>query len=114
MPPQDQIAALKSLYPEISAAEEGSLPYLRIEGLQLPEGCSPPTVTGLLCPVPRDSYMSRLFLSQKVTHGGKGINWNPVDGVLILGEKWYAVSWQTKPGQTLIEMILDHIGAFRR
>lgn len=109
----EQIAALKTLYPVISAAEEGQVTFLRIENLVLPDGANPRIVTGLLCPVLRDGYQSRLFLSVKVTHPGKGTNWN-ADGVLLLGERWWAVSWQTKPGQTLIEMVLDHLQAFRK
>jgi hypothetical protein len=58
-----EIAALKTLYPEISAAEEGQVTFLRIENLILPDGANPQTVTGLLCPVLRDGYQSRLFLS---------------------------------------------------
>ena len=85
--------------------------FLRIEGLNLPEGASPVEVTGLLCPTARDGYQSRLFLDHRITHRGKGTNWN-ADGVVILGQPWYAVSWQTKPGQTLIQMMLDHLGAF--
>ena len=109
----NQIAALKTLYPVISAEEEGQVLFLRIENLILPEGANPQTVTGLLCPILRDGYQSRLFLSAKVAHLGQGTNWN-ADGVLILGERWWAVSWQTKPGQTLIEMVLDHLQAFRQ
>jgi hypothetical protein len=109
----DQIAALKTLYPAISAAEEGQVTFLRIENLVLPDGANPQTVTGLLCPVFRDGYQSRLFLSAKVAHPGKGTNWN-ADGVLILGQRWWAVSWQTKAGQTLTEMVLDHLQAFRQ
>jgi hypothetical protein len=109
----DQIAALKTLYPAISAAEEGQVTFLRIENLILPDGANPQTLTGLLCPVLRDGYQSRLFLSAKVAHSGKGINWN-ADGVLILGQRWWAVSWQTKPGRTLTEMVLDHLDAFRK
>jgi len=114
MPPADQIAALKTLYPRLSAAEEGGLPYLRIEELKLPAGASPAIVTGLLCPALRDGYQSRLFLDQKISHSGRGTNWNPVEGVVILGHRWYAVSWQTKAGQSLIQMMLDHLGAFTK
>lgn len=112
MLPAEQIAALKTLYPEISAAEEGQWTFLRIEKLGLPDGANPQTVTALLCPTLRDGYQSRLFLSAKVTHQGKGTNWN-ADGVVILGERWWAVSWQTKPDRTLLEMIQDHVEAFR-
>jgi len=113
MPPAEQIAALKTLYPQLSAAEEGGKPYLRIEGLKLPDGAAPQIVTGLLCPVMRDGYHSRLFLSAKISHGGKGSNWNPVGGTAILGQHWWAVSWQTKPNLTLLEMMLTHLDAFR-
>lgn len=108
----EQIEALKTLYPEISIAEEGSLPYLRIEKLKLPDGANPQVVTGLLCAAKRDDYNSRLFLSEKITHGGKGTNWN-ADGVVILGQKWWAVSWKTPEGLTLLQMVLNHLGAFR-
>ncbi len=112
MPPAEQIAALKTLYPQLSAAEEGGKPYLRIEGLKLPDGAIPQIVTALLCPVP-ESYQSRLYLDTKITHPGKGTNWN-ANGVVILGQKWWAVSWQTKPNLTLVEMMLTHLDAFRR
>lgn len=109
---QDQLDALKTVYPRVSAAEEGGTPFIRIEELRLPEGAKPKVVTGLLCPCMRDNYNSRLFLSEKVAHSGKGTNWN-ASGVLILGQPWWAVSWKTKEKQTLLEMVLDHLSAFR-
>ncbi len=113
MYPPDQIDGLKMLFPELSAAEEGGTTFIRIENLILPEGCVPRTVEALLCPIARDGYSSRLFLSEKISHGGGGTNWNPQGGSVILGRQWWAVSWQTRPGQTLSEMVLDHLGAFR-
>ena len=114
MPPQSEIEALRTLYPELSAAEEGGISYFLIENLKLPDGAEPQTVTGLLCPTERDGYPSRLFLSQQVSHKGKGQNWNPKQSVVILGRSWWSVSWMTRKGQTLVEMILDHLGAFRQ
>jgi hypothetical protein len=114
MLPQDQVAALKTLYPELSVATEGEVEFVRIEHLKLFDGCEPRVVTGLLCPVPRDGYPSRLFLSQKISHRGKGQNWNPNHSVVILGEQWWALSWKpTRQNQTMIEMVLDHLEAFR-
>lgn len=114
MPPQEQIEVLKSVYPTLSLMEEGSFNFIQIENLKLPEGCEPRMVKGLLCPMDRDGYPSRLFLSTKVGHRGAGKNWNPATGTLIRGEHWWAVSWKTaRPDQTLLEMVLDHLGAFR-
>jgi hypothetical protein len=113
--PEDQIDALKTLYPNLSLGEEAKTSFIRIEKLKLPAGCEPRVVTALLCPTDRDGYPSRLFISQKVTHGGKGQNWNPQLSVVILGENWWAVSWKTtRSNQTLVEMVLDHLGAFRK
>ncbi len=111
---EDQIDALKSVYPTLGTAEEGSFKFILIEGLKLPEGCEPRTINGLLCPTERDGYPSRLFLSAKIAHRGPGQNWNPANGSTILGQNWWAVSWKTtRSNQTLLEMVLDHLGAFR-
>lgn len=112
--PQEQIEALKSVYSALSVAEEGSFKFILIENLKLPEGCEPSTVNGLLCPTDRDGYPSRLFLSEKIAHRGAGQNWNPPNGSVMLGKQWWAVSWKTtRPNQTMLEMVLDHLGAFR-
>lgn len=112
--PQEQIDCLKTLYPGLSMAEEGGLSFILIENLKLPEGCEPRVVKGLLCPMKRDGYPSRLFISAKVSHKGKGQNWNPTNGCVILGQQWWAVSWKTtQPDQTLSQMVLDHLLAFR-
>jgi len=112
--PADQIDALKSAYSTLSLIEEGSFKFILIEGLKLPDGCEPRMVNGLLCPMHRDGYPSRLFLSLKIIHRGKGQNWNPPGGSIIQGQQWWAVSWKTtRPNQTLLEMVLDHLEAFR-
>lgn len=111
--PVDQIEALKKLYPELAAASEGGTDFIRIEKLVLPEPCQPKVVAGLLCPTARDGYPSRLFISEKVNHSGKA-NWNPANGSMILGQQWWALSWKTRAGQTLVQMVLDHLGGFRQ
>ena len=111
--PAGQIETLKALFPNIEVAEEGGTRFILITGVMLPDGCEPREVEALLCPSERDGYPSRLFLSHKVTHRGRGTNWNPHAGAMILGRLWWAVSWKTRPGQTLSEMVLDHLGAFR-
>jgi hypothetical protein len=112
--PDEQIAAVKRVFPDISVAPEGSFNFMLIEQLKLPTGCEPQIVDALLCPTQRDGYPSRLFLSQQIAHKGRGQNWNPKHSVVILGRSWWAVSWKTtRANQTLLEMIMDHLDAFR-
>jgi len=110
---QDQLDELKATFPGIATAEEGSLTYVLFEQLALPPGCSPDKAKALLCPFPRDGYPSRLFLGQKIDHSGQGKNWNAA-GVVILGERWWAVSWHTHfDNERLVNMVASHLHAFR-
>lgn len=110
---QDQIDELKSCYPNLGAVDDGEKSFILISPLLLPAGCVPQVVDGLLCPFQRDGYPSRLFLSAKITHKGKGQNWN-ADGVMIAGRKWWAVSWHThKDNQRLLGMVTAHLLAFQ-
>jgi len=113
MLPTGEVEALKALFPNIALAEEGGTSFILIKNVTLPDGCEPRQVEALLCPSERDGYPSRLFLSHKVSHHGKGTNWSPSGGAMILGRVWWAVSWRTRSGQSLTEMVLDHLAAFR-
>jgi len=108
---EDQIKELKVISPNLSYAQEGGITYIRIEDLQLPESCVPKVVNALLCPFPKDGYVSTLFYSVKIT-GGPARNWNR-NGVRILNDNWYAISWQVKPGLRLAEMVQVHLKALR-
>lgn len=110
---QKQIGELKGCYSNLKLVEDGGSEFILISPLLLPMGCEPKSVDGLLCPFNRDGYTSRLFLSEKITHPGRGINWN-ADGVLIAGRKWWAVSWKTNQDDlTLLGMVLSHLDAFK-
>ncbi|HEX3718946.1 MAG TPA: hypothetical protein VH595_13335 [Verrucomicrobiae bacterium] len=109
-----QVEQLKGFYPCLSMLADGGVEFVLISPLMLPEGCSPASVDGLLCPTLRDNYSSRLFLSALVTHTGPGQNWNAA-GVIIAGRKWWAVSWNTQAqNQTFLEMLLSHLRAFKK
>lgn len=108
----EQLNALKSVFPDLEVGKEGGTEFVHIRDMPLPDGCVPNRVDGLLCPSARDGYPSRLFLSEQISHSGKGTNWNAA-GVRILGRQWWAVSWKTRDAQTLLEMILDHLSAFQ-
>ena len=108
---EDEINELKRIAPDLSIAQDGGITYIRIDNLQLPDGCVPATVNALLCPQPREGYQSSLFYSSKIT-GCPIRNWNR-NNVRILGENWYAISWQVKPGLRLAEMLQIHLSALR-
>ena len=111
--PADEIEELKLLNPNLSLAEEGGRAYIRIDGLRLPAGCLPATMTALLCPSPHSGYTSRLFLSQQIAHKGRGQNWN-AQGVVILGQKWWAVSWKIAiENKRLLSKLQAHLEAFK-
>ena len=112
-----QVAQLKVYCPNLSSFDDGEgeakKTYVLIDGLDLPAGCQPKRVQGLLCPFTRDGYTSRLFLSEKITHNGKGTSWN-ADGVQIGGRSWWAVSWKTgTENLTLLGMLMAHLKAFK-
>jgi hypothetical protein len=111
--PAEQIEALKRLFPNLSSATEGGVTFFLMDKVVLPEGCSPREVSALLCPTAREGYPSRLFISAQVEHPKKA-NWNPAGGSVILGRQWWALSWKVKEGQPLVQLVLDHLGGFRK
>ena len=109
----DQVAELKNLCPEVSEVKEADYTYVLLPGLNLPEGCSPARTDALLCPSPREGYVSRLFFSEKVKPGsGPEPNWNS-NGVRIAGRNWHAYSWRTSPNLRLVQMVAAHLRALR-
>lgn len=109
----NEIDELKQCFDGLSACAEGGISFLLIPSLSLPAGCDPAVVDALLCPSQRDGYSSRLFLSTKVAHRGRGQNWNSND-VMICGRRWWAVSWKAQESRKRLSAILAaHLEAFR-
>jgi hypothetical protein len=114
--PKDQIDELTDLYGEASSATEGVFPYILIMGLQMPEGCTPVTVDGLLCPVPRDGYPARLYFSEMIDAPSAPfkLNWNG-SNAFILGRKWHAFSLNQFPeGLRLAQIVAVFLKALRK
>jgi hypothetical protein len=109
--PDDQVDELIGQYPGVAQAEEGGIVYFLLPDLEMPAGCAPARVDALLCPTTRDGYASRLYVADKVT-GGPSQNWNAT-GVRILERNWHAVSWRTREGLRLAQMVRVHLDAFR-
>lgn len=90
---------------------EGGLPFIFIEKLQLPDGCSPAAEDALLCPQQRDGYPSRLFFASQI-QAPTSPNWN-AHGVRIGDRNWYAVSWKVDTNLRLLQLVAAHLRAFR-
>lgn len=90
----DQIEELKVLSPGVQCCHESGYTYFLIPNLALPEGCIPSRADALLCPMPRDGYVSRLFFPQKIVTRSS-LNWN-ANGVRIVERNWYAFSWNVR------------------
>ena len=104
--PDDQIRELARLFPGVQQAVEGGVTFFQIPQLNLPAGCTPERVDALLCPRPRDGYPSRLFLAEQV----RSRSWSTAR---ILERNWYMVSWRTREGLRLAQMVLAHLDAFK-
>jgi hypothetical protein len=109
-PAEEQVRELAALFPDVQQADEGGVTFYMIPAHRLPEGCIPGEVDLLLCPAARDGYPSRLYFSAQV-QSGTVLNWNAVHH--ILGRRWYAVSWRTREGLRLAQMVSAHLDAVR-
>ncbi len=111
--PKEETEELKSYCAKLSLLSEAGVSFLYMEGLRLPTGCEPPVCDGLLCPVPKDGYPSRLYLSTQV----KSLytrNWNVSN--LRIGEKnWFAFSWKVElTNPTLAQLLVAHLAGFTK
>ena len=111
--PSDQIEELKRHCDQLSFFEEANVPYFKLEGLRLPEGCEPTRTDALLCPKDRgDGYPSRIFFPAQI-RSTSSPNWHINERI---GEaNWVAFSWKvglTDP--TLAETLVELLKAFTR
>jgi len=110
---KDQLEELKSYCSKLSAFTEGSVTFLYLEGLRLPEGCQQQVCCGLLCPVPRDGYPSRLYFSEQIV-SPFARNWN-VSNARIAERNWFAFSWRVElVAPTLVQILVAHLAGFTR
>jgi hypothetical protein len=105
----DDIDELKSLCSEVHVASECGVTYYLLKGLRLRDGCAPASVDALLCPTPRDGYVSRLFFSERVT-SSKTPNWS-AQTVRILDRNWHVYSWKDVAKGRLVAMLASHLKA---
>ena len=114
---QEQVEELKHCFAGVQVGSEVDVPYYLIPAIALPPHCSPRIVDGLLCPLERDGYPSRLYYSHRVERPpradpNKRLNWT--GEVRILERNWHCLSWKI-PGGTVLrlaQMVLTHLEAF--
>jgi hypothetical protein len=100
---QEDFAELKNQFSEAVEYEEG-YDFILLPKLILLQDVS---VDGLLCPQPREGYLSRLFFSKQLPL--KEVK--PWGQFYIMDKSWYAVSWQPPTSLRLIQMVGNHLKA---
>ncbi len=111
--PKEETEELKRYCAKLSLLSEAGVDFLHMEGLRLPAGCEPLVCDGLLCPVPKDGYPSRLYLSTLVKSPYTR-NWNVSN--LRIGEKnWFAFSWKVElTNSSLVQLLVAHLTGFTK
>jgi hypothetical protein len=111
--PKEENDELKNYCTKLSLFAEGGVNFLYMEGLRLPAGCEPSVCDGLLCPVPKDGYPSRLYLSTQVKSSYTR-NRN-VSNVRIGEKNWFAFSWKVElTSPTLTQLLVAHLTGFTK
>lgn len=108
---QNQIDELKQVSPELSFTEDGGRTFFLLKNFSLPEGCTPENMDLLLCPNPRNGYMSLLYFETKPAGIIPSLNWNGT--MHLFSKNWYCFSWQSNPGHTLLQMLRLHLNALK-
>lgn len=107
------IAALRVLYPGAQRWEVYSHTLVFLPGLVVQTTAGPKTVDALLSPYliqEFGGYPTRLFVNQRLPDSEKAKNWQSYQ---VLGEQWWAVSWQgVSPDQPWQQILAAHLHAF--
>ena len=109
MASQEALEEIQQVCPNTREMVEAGLSYLYLPGLQLPKGCVPQVVDALLSLQARDGYLTRLFLSARVS--SKVQNWSRHH---ILDREWHTWSWNgVNANLRPIEILIGHLSALR-
>jgi hypothetical protein len=104
----DALAELRTVCPAAVERSEAGRSYVDLPHLKIQSGKESVLRDALLSLQGDGSYTSRLYLSEPIP--GRGANWTQHT---ILGRSWHTPSWQgVQPGRP-VEMLLQHLGAFR-
>jgi hypothetical protein len=104
----EALAELRQVCPGVALKTEAGQEFVDLPGLKIPVGSDIAVRDGLLTLQGHSNYASRLFLSQPIP--ARGANWT---SHTVLGRGWHTPSWKdVSPGRP-IEMLLQHLRAYR-
>lgn len=110
---KEETDELKRYCAKLSVFQEAGVNFIYMEGLRLPSGCEPSVCDVLLCPVQKDGYPSRLYLSTQV-RSPYTRNWNG-HNVRIGERNWFAFSWKVElTHPTLAQLLVAHLTGFTK
>lgn len=109
MAQENEIGTLTSMCPEAAVMTDAGIDYVYLPKLKVKSANTFHTIDALLCPAKHGGYMTRLFLSEKIS--GRGNNWSVHS---ILGRTWHTWSWNNVPDTLSPAQILSaHMRALR-
>lgn len=104
----DQLAELQLMCPGAAFKTEAGQTFVHLPDLNIPVGAGNVTRDALLTLSGHSGYASRLFLSAPVPE--RGANWT---SHTVLGRTWHTPSWRDVHPTHPIEMLLQHLKAYR-
>lgn len=100
-----QFGPVQTAFPDAEFWEEGGQPYVFLPELRFVGAGKRKKMQALLCPSPRDSYTTRLFLEEQIPERVQ--NWKQVT---IRGRTWWACSWNNVPASLpWLEILANHL-----
>jgi len=101
---QAQLEELRLICPNAEEHSESGYTFILLPELGLPSG---EKMKALLCPQTHSGYLTRLFLEKPVA--GKNFTEH-----VILGRKWYTLSWQgVAASLRLAQILVEHVRGIR-
>jgi hypothetical protein len=104
----EAVAELRVVCPGAAGRTEGGRQFIDLPSLKIPVGTDIMVRDALLSVQGDGSYTSRLYLSAPIQ--GRGVNWTQHS---LFGRSWHSPSWQGVPQGRPVEMLLQHLGAYR-
>lgn len=108
MATRDDLAEVRIVCPGASYVSEGRCEFVDLPALKIPIGNEIELRDALLSLNAHTGYTSRLYLSGQIACRGQ--NWT---SHIVLGRTWHTPSWNNVPPGRPIEMLQQHLRAYR-
>jgi hypothetical protein len=104
----DELDEIRAVCRGASCVSEGGDEFIDLPALKIPIGQAIELRDALLSLAAHTGYASRLYLSAQIA--GRGQNWT---SHTVLGRTWHTPSWNNVPPGRPIEMLQQHLKAYR-